>query len=125
VTARGWIVAQRVERHAGADGLRRPLTPVASLGAERPRSPDLPVRLREDSGTLLGLVFALVGVLLTLITGKPVFDGIGRWPIGVLLICVAVVLAIEMRSSSSANRRRRSSSARSQPSSSVPAGCAG
>jgi cation diffusion facilitator family transporter len=62
------------------------------------RSPELPVLLLEDSGALLGLAFALTGVLLTLITGNPVFDGIGTLAIGVLLLCVAVVLAIEMRS---------------------------
>jgi cation diffusion facilitator family transporter len=62
------------------------------------RSPELPVLLLEDSGALLGLAFALVGVLLTLLTGDPVFDGIGTLSIGVLLICIAVVLAVEMRS---------------------------
>ena len=62
------------------------------------RSPELPVLLLEDSGALLGLVFALVGVLLTLLTGDPVFDGVGTLAIGVLLICIAVVLAVEMRS---------------------------
>jgi len=62
------------------------------------RSPELPVLLLEDSGALLGLVFALIGVLLTLVTGDPVFDGIGTLAIGVLLVCIAVVLAIEMRS---------------------------
>jgi cation diffusion facilitator family transporter len=62
------------------------------------RSPELPVLLLEDSGALLGLVFAQTGILLTLITGDPVFDGIGTLAIGVLLLCIAVVLAIEMRS---------------------------
>ena len=62
------------------------------------RSPELPVLLLEDSGALLGLVFALSGVLLTLVTGEPVFDGIGTLMIGVLLLAIAVVLAIEMRS---------------------------
>ncbi|MEA2320649.1 MAG: hypothetical protein QOD81_499 [Solirubrobacteraceae bacterium] len=62
------------------------------------RSPVLPVLLLEDSGALLGLVFALAGVLLTLLTGNPIFDGIGTLGIGALLICIAVVLAIEMRS---------------------------
>jgi cation diffusion facilitator family transporter len=62
------------------------------------RSPELPVLLLEDSGALLGLVFALIGVMLTLVTGNPVFDGIGTLAIGVLLLCIAVVLAIEMRS---------------------------
>jgi cation diffusion facilitator family transporter len=62
------------------------------------RSPELPVLLLEDSGALLGLVFALIGILLTLVTGNPVFDGMGTLAIGVLLLCIAVVLAIEMRS---------------------------
>jgi cation diffusion facilitator family transporter len=62
------------------------------------RSPELPVLLLEDSGALLGLVFALIGVVLALITGNPVFDGIGTLAIGVLLLCIAVVLAVEMRS---------------------------
>lgn len=62
------------------------------------RSPELPVLLLEDSGALLGLMFALSGVLLTLITDNAVFDGIGTSAIGALLLCIAVVLAIEMRS---------------------------
>jgi cation diffusion facilitator family transporter len=62
------------------------------------RSPELPVLLLEDSGALLGLAFALLGIIVALITGNPVFDGIGTLAIGVLLLCIAVVLAIEMRS---------------------------
>jgi cation diffusion facilitator family transporter len=62
------------------------------------RSPELPVLLLEDSGALLGLVCALLGVVLSLITGEPVFDGIGTLAIGILLLVIAVVLAIEMRS---------------------------
>jgi cation diffusion facilitator family transporter len=62
------------------------------------RSPELPVLLLEDSGALLGLTFALLGVVLALVTGEPVFDGIGTLAIGVLLLSIAVVLAIEMRS---------------------------
>ena len=62
------------------------------------RSPELPVLLLEDSGALLGLSFALLGVLLALVTGEPVFDGIGTLMIGLLLLCIAVVLAREMRS---------------------------
>src|SRR5215207_10014855 len=62
------------------------------------RSPDLPVLLLEDSGALLGLLFALSGIVLALLTGNPVFDGLGTLAIGVLLLCIAVVLAREMRS---------------------------
>jgi cation diffusion facilitator family transporter len=62
------------------------------------RSPDLPVLLLEDSGALIGLTFALVGIVVSLITGEPVFDGIGTLGIGLLLLCIAVILAVEMRS---------------------------
>ena len=62
------------------------------------RSPELPVLLLEDSGALLGLSFALTGIVLALVTGEPVFDGIGTLAIGILLLAIAVVLAIEMRS---------------------------
>src|SRR4051795_3686520 len=62
------------------------------------RTPELPVLLLEDSGALLGLTFALAGVLLALVTGNPVFDGIGTLGIGVLLLAIGTVLAVEMRS---------------------------
>src|SRR3954451_3274646 len=62
------------------------------------RSPELPVLLLEDSGALIGLSFALIGVVLALITGNPVFDGLGTMAIGILLLVIAVVLAREMRS---------------------------
>lgn len=62
------------------------------------RSPELPVVLLEDSGALVGLVLALVGVSLTAGTGDPVWDAIGTLAIGVLLIVISVVLTVEMRS---------------------------
>ena len=64
----------------------------------RARSPELPVVILEDFAALTGLAFALVGVGLTLITGNGVFDGIGSLAIGALLVCVAVILAIETKS---------------------------
>jgi cation diffusion facilitator family transporter len=62
------------------------------------KAPELPVVLLEDFAALLGLVFALVGVSLTLLTGNGIWDGIGTAFIGTLLVVVAVVLAIEMKS---------------------------
>ena len=62
------------------------------------RSPELPVLLLEDSAALLGLVFAMSGIALALITGNPVFDGVGTLAIGLLLVGVAIVLALEMSS---------------------------
>ena len=64
----------------------------------RTRAPELAVVLLEDLGALLGLAFALVGVTLATITGNGVWDGIGTLAIGVLLISVAGVLAVETRS---------------------------
>lgn len=62
------------------------------------RTPELPVVLLEDAGALLGLVFALFGVGLTVITGDPVWDGIGTLMIGSLLGVIAVILIVEMKS---------------------------
>jgi cation diffusion facilitator family transporter len=62
------------------------------------RSPELPVILLEDFAALTGLVLALIGVVLTLATGNGVYDGLGSMAIGALLVCVAVFLAIEMKS---------------------------
>lgn len=64
----------------------------------RAKSPELPVILLEDLGALLGLVFALIGVVLTLITGDGVWDAAGTACIGVLLVVIAVILALETRS---------------------------
>ncbi len=62
------------------------------------RNPELPVVLLEDTGALIGLVLALAGVGLTVVTGNPVWDGIGTAAIGVLLGIIAVILMIEMHS---------------------------
>lgn len=62
------------------------------------RTPELPVVLLEDSGALIGLVLALGGVGLTVITGDAVWDGIGTLCIGVLLGIIAIVLIVEMKS---------------------------
>lgn len=64
----------------------------------RARSPELPVVLLEDSAALIGLLFALVGVGLTILTGNGVFDGIGSIAIGLLLCAVATILATETKS---------------------------
>jgi len=64
----------------------------------RSRNPELPVVLLEDSGALIGLSFAMVGVGLTILTGDPVWDGVGTLLIGMLLAVIAVVLMVEMQS---------------------------
>jgi cation diffusion facilitator family transporter len=62
------------------------------------KAPELPVVLLEDCAALLGLMFALIGVSLTLITGDGIWDGLGTIAIGLLLVAVAVVLGIETKS---------------------------
>lgn len=62
------------------------------------KAPELPVILLEDFAALLGLVFALFGVGLTIITHNGYFDVIGTAMIGVLLVAVAITLAMETKS---------------------------
>ncbi|MFJ5927935.1 cation diffusion facilitator family transporter [Kitasatospora sp. NPDC092948] len=64
----------------------------------RAKAPELPVVLLEDSGALIGLVLALLGVGLTVATGDAVWDGVGTLCIGLLLVVIALVLALETKS---------------------------
>jgi cation diffusion facilitator family transporter len=64
----------------------------------RAKAPELPVVLLEDTAALCGLAFALLGVVLTVVTGNGVWDGLGTVAIGVLLIAVALLLGAETRS---------------------------
>ena len=60
--------------------------------------PELPVLLLEDSGALVGLLLALGGVGMVLLTDDPVWDAYATLAIGALLAVIAVILIIEMRS---------------------------
>jgi cation diffusion facilitator family transporter len=62
------------------------------------KQPELPVILLEDLGALLGLTFALIGVSMTLVTGDGLWDAAGTAMIGLLLVAIAVVLALETKS---------------------------
>jgi cation diffusion facilitator family transporter len=64
----------------------------------RTKNPELPVVLLEDSGALVGLVLAMLGVLLTVATDNGVWDGVGTLCIGLLLAGIAVLLSGEMKS---------------------------
>jgi cation diffusion facilitator family transporter len=61
------------------------------------KQPELPVVLLEDIGAEIGLAFALGGVLMAEATGNPRWDAVGSIAIGLLLIVIAVILAIEMK----------------------------
>jgi cation diffusion facilitator family transporter len=62
------------------------------------KAPELPVILLEDFAALVGLIVAFGGVGLALLTHNLFFDVIGSAVIGALLVAVAVVLAIEVKS---------------------------
>lgn len=64
----------------------------------RAKAPELPVILLEDIGALLGLVFALTGVGMALLTHNAYWDVAGTAAIGVLLVVISAILAIEMSS---------------------------
>ncbi len=64
----------------------------------RARQPELPVVLLEDTGALLGLVFALLGISLAVLTGDGRWDGLGAMAVGTLLVVIAVFLSFEMSS---------------------------
>jgi len=62
------------------------------------RQSELIVVLGEDTAALLGLSFALIAVVLSVITGNPVFDAIGSIGIGALLVVISFVLAVKIKS---------------------------
>ena len=63
----------------------------------RSKTAELPVVLLEDLGALLGLVFALAGIIVAEITGNARFDATGSLAIGILLVVIAMILAVEMK----------------------------
>lgn len=61
------------------------------------RQSELVVVFGEDIAALFGLAFALVSVILAVITGNPDFDAIGSIGIGVLLILISMLLAVKVK----------------------------
>jgi cation diffusion facilitator family transporter len=62
------------------------------------KAPELMVVLFEDFGALIGLVFALLGVLLSVLLHDGVWDGVGTLMIGLLLVSIALMLSVETKS---------------------------
>lgn len=64
----------------------------------RSTAPEWPLILLRSIAALGGLVLAMLGVGLTIITGDSVFDAVGTLAIGVLLILVAIIFGLETKS---------------------------
>lgn len=64
----------------------------------RSKSPEITVVLLEDFGALVGLVLALTGVSLEILTDNPMWDALGTLGIGSLLLVISILLAVEMKS---------------------------
>ncbi len=88
ISMRGALQAAKAER--GRKSLRRYLRESSAT--------ELIVVLAEDAAALMGLGLALCSVLLTLATGNPIWDGIGSFLIGLLLMTVAVFVGTEVTS---------------------------
>ena len=61
------------------------------------RQSELVVVLGEDVAAMLGLLFALAAVILSMVTGNPLFDAVGSIGIGVLLIVISVFLGVKIK----------------------------
>jgi cation diffusion facilitator family transporter len=61
------------------------------------RQSELVVILGEDFAALLGLALALVAVLMPILTGNAMWDGLGSIWIGIVLIFVAVGIGVEIK----------------------------
>lgn len=61
------------------------------------KSPELPVVLFEDTGAMLGLLLALVGVVMTHVSGNPAWDGAASMAIGVVLCVIAAILVVRVK----------------------------
>jgi len=95
----GAMVAESLSLRTGvheANQVRRPGQSWARFVRET-RSPELPVILLEDTAALAGLMFALIGVGLTKLTGNAMWDVAGSAAIGLLLVAVAIILAIKIQ----------------------------
>jgi cation diffusion facilitator family transporter len=64
----------------------------------RTKIPELAVVVLEDIGALVGLAFALAGVILASVLDEARWDAAGSLAIGVLLVAIAILLAVEMAS---------------------------
>ena len=61
------------------------------------RQSELMIVAGEDIAALLGLVIAFAAVVLTVLTGNPVWDAVGSISVGVLLMVIAIFITREVK----------------------------
>jgi cation diffusion facilitator family transporter len=61
------------------------------------RNSELLIIVAEDTGALIGLLVALIALVLTAITGDTMYDALGTIVVGILLILVSSLVAIEVK----------------------------
>jgi len=62
------------------------------------RTSALLVVFGEDTAAMLGLSFATLAIVMTIVTGNPMYDAMGSISIGVLLIVIAFFIGVEVKS---------------------------
>lgn len=62
------------------------------------RQSELVVVMGEDIAALLGLTFALLAIIMAVITNNPVYDAVGSIGIGALLVFISFFLAVKVKS---------------------------
>jgi len=61
------------------------------------RQSELVLVMGEEVGAILGLLFALSSIVLSIVTGNPLFDAIGSIGIGCLLIVISMFMAVKIK----------------------------
>ena len=62
------------------------------------RQSELLVIFGEDLAAMLGMTLALVAVAVAMVTGNPIYDAFGSISIGILLVVVAIMIGVEVKS---------------------------
>ena len=65
---------------------------------QKTKDSDLIVVFGENFAASVGLVFAIATLLMAWLTGDAHWDGVGSLLVGIVLICVAIFLAVEVKS---------------------------
>ena len=61
------------------------------------RQSKLVLVMGEEVGAILGLMLALISIVLSIVTGNPIFDAIGSIGIGCLLIVISMFMAVKIK----------------------------